>query len=263
MTNSALIKGVLFDLEGILVQGKSYKLLPGAKEILQLCRNHHIPYSIITNNTTETPKSLLKILQDHKLLVDSNQLFTPLDVLSKELSKYKSTIVLGSKHLKDFVESHEVEICENELVDAVICGSDFDVTKGLISVSFRAIIEHDAQYLCLHKNRFFVDSKGLRQPGAGCLVVGLEYSTNTGARVLGKPSREFFQLACAEWNLALSNILLISDDPFSDLVGGRLIGYQTAFVGTGKYDIESLTELKDTPDYTWVDLEEVIKNSKF
>ena len=55
--------GVLFDLEGVLLQAKTYEPLAYAQKALQFCRERNLPFGIITNNTVELPESLLEILK--------------------------------------------------------------------------------------------------------------------------------------------------------------------------------------------------------
>ena len=71
---------------------------------------------------------------------------------------------------------------------------------------------------------------------------------------LGKPSPEYFQAATKEFNLPNAQILLISDDPFTDLEGAHELGFKTAFIETGKYKREILAKLKVQPDYLLRDL---------
>jgi ribonucleotide monophosphatase NagD (HAD superfamily) len=88
----------------------------------------------------------------------------------------------------------------------------------------------------LAKNRVFKDSDGRLSLDAGAFVAALEYATGRTARVLGKPSRDFYAAAAASMGLPLSDVAMIGDDVESDVSGALLAGVGKALlVRTGKY----------------------------
>ncbi|MCB0324582.1 MAG: HAD hydrolase-like protein [Bdellovibrionales bacterium] len=248
------VSAILFDLEGVLLRAKTHEPLPGSRGLFCFLQQHEIPFGIITNNTVETPEAILEILSERELPIQSSQLLTPLLFLSNELSRIRSAIVLGSSTLETFVREHGVEIRQTPDVDAVICGGGYTITNQLLHAAHTAIAERHSAFLCLHRNRVFNDASGLVRPDVGAIVVGLEYSTGHPAKTLGKPSADYFSKATEQWRIPAEEILLISDDPISDLGGGHAMGYRTGFVSTGKYSRELLSKLEIAPNYVWKDL---------
>ena len=254
------LAGVLFDLEGVLLKAKSFEVLPFANEVFQFCRDNKLPFGIISNNTVETPESILTILSDRKLEIDENQLLTPLKFLRQELVGVESALVIGSDNLANFVSDLGVQVSTDSSVDAVICGGSYSITNENLFSAFLAISEHSSRFVCLHRNRTFKDKGGVNRPDVGSVVVGLEYSTGIQAKTLGKPSAEYFECAIRDWDVDSREILLISDDPISDLGGGKAVGFQTGFVCTGKYDRAILGSLDVKPDMVWSTLEQAVPN---
>lgn len=72
-------------------------------------------------------------------------------------------------------------------------------------------------------------------------------------------SAEFYTEATKAWSMPNEEVLLVSDDPISDLGGGKVIGFQTAFVTTGKYDTTVLEELENKPSFVFSTLDEALK----
>ena len=256
------LAGVLFDLEGVLLQAKTFEVLPFAHEVIQLCREHQIPFRIISNNTVETPESILNILSAREFEIEQNQLLTPLRFLREELTGVKTALVIGSDNLTKFVADLDIAISTEPNVDMVICGGGYSIANENLFSAFLAVSENKSQFVCLHRNRTFKDVNSIARPDVGSIVVGLEYSTGIQAKTLGKPSAEYFEHAVRDWNLDPNEILLISDDPISDLGGGKAVGFQTGFVCTGKYDRQVQDTLDIKPDMVWPTLEQAVADLK-
>jgi ribonucleotide monophosphatase NagD (HAD superfamily) len=60
--------------------------------------------------------------------------------------------------------------------------------------------------------------------------------------VIGKPSREYFQQALNDLGVEPAEVLVVSDDPFSDLAGAKRMGMRGAFVLSGKYRDASVVD---------------------
>jgi len=256
------VSAVLFDLEGVLLRAKTHDLMPGAVELFALLRDSGVPFRVITNNTIQTPEEILVLLSERGLFIEKSQLLTPFIFLSNELLNFDSAMILGSSNLEKFVRDYGIDVRETSDVNAVICGGSYSISNERLFAAHTAISENKSSFLCLHRNRVFNDASGIQRPDIGSIVVALEYSTGKSAKTLGKPSADYFIKASEQWHCSANEILLISDDPISDLNGGHSMGYQTAFVATGKYSPDVLNDLDIVPNYAWKDLTEAISELK-
>jgi ribonucleotide monophosphatase NagD (HAD superfamily) len=82
---------------------------------------------------------------------------------------------------------------------------------------------------------------------AGCFVAALAYASGKQARILGKPSREFYHLACASMDAAPEETIMVGDDIESDILGAQEAGLKAVLVKTGKFTPADL-ERGITPD---------------
>jgi ribonucleotide monophosphatase NagD (HAD superfamily) len=82
----------------------------------------------------------------------------------------------------------------------------------------------------------------------GGFVALLEFASGKTARVLGKPSTDFFQLAARRLGCRLENIVVVGDDLTTDVAGARKAGARAVLVRTGKFSDESLAESFIEPD---------------
>ena len=74
--------------------------------------------------------------------------------------------------------------------------------------------------IAINKSRYFQDGKELSL-GTGAFVAGLEYAADREAEVVGKPSKNFFELAAERFSgdIPLKEILMIGDDVRDDVLG--------------------------------------------
>ncbi len=82
----------------------------------------------------------------------------------------------------------------------------------------------------------------------GAFVAGLEYVTGKTATVVGKPSKEFFDLALSDMGVTADRAVMIGDDIESDIGGARRAGMKGILVKTGKYREELVSRSKVKPD---------------
>jgi len=62
----------------------------------------------------------------------------------------------------------------------------------------------------------------------------LEYATGERARVLGKPSPDFFRLALETAGVERARAIMVGDDLAADVAGAQAVGMRAVLVRTGK-----------------------------
>jgi ribonucleotide monophosphatase NagD (HAD superfamily) len=69
----------------------------------------------------------------------------------------------------------------------------------------------------------------------GIFVKMYELLTEKKAAIIGKPSTEILKIAITEMRKEAKDIIIIGDDGFSDITGGKNLGMKTVLVKTGVY----------------------------
>jgi len=82
----------------------------------------------------------------------------------------------------------------------------------------------------------------------GPFVAALEYATGKKAELMGKPSRQFFQLALSDLGIRPEDAAMIGDDILTDVLGAQEMGMQGILVKTGKYQEEIAKSTGVKPD---------------
>jgi HAD superfamily hydrolase (TIGR01458 family) len=106
---------------------------------------------------------------------------------------------------------------------------------------------HGAKLITIHKNRFWQTEHGL-QMDIGGFIDGLEYASGAKAMIIGKPSKDFFQIALDHMALQADQVAMIGDDIDADVGGAQQAGLKGILVRTGKYRQSYAEQSAVTPD---------------
>jgi ribonucleotide monophosphatase NagD (HAD superfamily) len=91
-------------------------------------------------------------------------------------------------------------------------------------------------------------------------VAALEYAADAKAVVAGKPSPDCYLQALDLLALPPERVVVVSDDPFSDLAGAKRLGLWAAFVLVGKYPDAAVVDRlrpEERPDVVVAELGEL------
>ncbi len=227
------IKGLLFDIGGVLYVGE--RVIEGAVDTIGMLQKHY-PMRFLTNTTRRTPETMLRKLGGMGFHVQKEELFTALDATREYVMSHQGSVytVLTDEAEKFFANLH------SEKADFVVVGDaymNFDYPR--LNGAFRRLHE-GAKLIAAAKNRYFKDEDGELSMDAGGFIAALEFAADTEAKLIGKPSREFFHLAVASMGLKPDEVLMVGDDIESDIKGAMDAGLRAALVKTGKFEARDL-----------------------
>jgi len=234
----------LVDIEGTIVKDKSFTPIPGAVEwIGSFCSSPH-RFVLVSNNTTHNPEELLAVLKDRGFDLDKDNLLTCMRSALNWLKKkgIEKCFVIGNSQLKAYLNENGIKTPSDSRADAVLVGLDTSLTYQTLKTALNALVRSDAVLLALHANRLYKDVDGELAVSVGGIVRALEYSSQKEAQVFGKPEPEIYKQAMRQFRARPDHCLMISDDPFSDLVGAKSLGMKTIFVTSGKYKDQAVLE---------------------
>ena len=238
------IKGILFDLDGVLYVGE--QAIEGARETLQQLRSKDIPYRFITNTSTRTTADVAEKLRAMGFEIEAPHIFSALSATRDFLSQQGTPsvhLLIRESARKEFVEFRQDTTSPDYVVVGDI-GAAWDYQ--LLNHVFNELME-GAELVAMHMNKYWQTEQGL-QMDIGAFVVGLEFVTGKKARIIGKPSQEFFLLAAENLGLEPEQVLVIGDDIENDVGGAQAAGLQGVLVKTGKYREELVKRADVSPN---------------
>ena len=246
------VKGYLLDIEGVLVRNKAYEPVEGALAWMRKLAELGRPFSLVSNNTTDRPETLIGRLnaagfafaQDH--LVGALELGRSL-LLEKGVRRIRW---LGVTQLEGFWREAGFTLVEGARCEAVVMGVDPGLKTGDLDSVLPALLDDGVDLVCLHRNFFYLDAEDRRRLGPGCWSAALEALGGRGRIItVGKPDPRIYRAALKRIGVGAQDTLFISDDPVADLVTAGRLGMQTAFVLSGKYRDHEVLGRMDQEDW--------------
>jgi HAD superfamily hydrolase (TIGR01458 family) len=255
------IRSLLIDLDGVVYVQE--KLIPGAREALEVIRQRAIPHRFVTNTTTHSRSQIINRLAQVGITIQLDEMF--------------SAPVAAAGYLRSTETARTYLYCSENLMDdfqgiVTVDTNPTHIVIGDMGEKFSyeemnrvfTMIHDGAEIIALQKNRFWTTKDGLKLD-AGAFIAALEYATGKEAKVFGKPSREFFAKACHSLGLPPHEVTMIGDDLKADIEGAARSGLKTVFVRTGKDARTSLEGFSVRPDFildSVADLPRLIQESR-
>lgn len=227
------VKAFLIDLDGVLYVGS--QAIPGARECLERMDDLGYSYRFVSNSTRRCRESVAERLAGLGYDIPARLIFTPpLAAIEhmKRRGKESCYLLTTIDVQRDFLQAG-IRIVEDG-ADYVIVG---DAAEGFtyekLNCSLGLLLD-GADILALEMDRYWKQPQGLVL-SAGPFVAALEYATGKRAELMGKPSRQFFQMALDDLGLEPGNVAMVGDDIHTDVLGAQKMGMQGILVKTGKY----------------------------
>jgi HAD superfamily hydrolase (TIGR01458 family) len=227
------IDTVLLDLDGTLYVGS--QVVPGTPEAVRWLRDQGLTVRFCTNTDSIPPAALADRLARRGFQTSEDELVTPVAVAARLFGSIPEARVLA-------VAADGVR----QLLGRFLAGPDASATHVLVAdpsygatyddldAAFRAL-RAGAELVATQVNRIAVRDDGEHLDTGGWVRL-LEYATGSSARVLGKPSPEFFTAPLDALGRGPGTAVVVGDDLAADIGGGRAIGAATVLVRSGKGD---------------------------
>lgn len=238
-------KGILFDLDGVLYVGS--QAIDGAIEAVARIRASGMPCRFVTNTSTLSLDSLQHKINALGFDVDRSEIFSAPQAAVLYLRQQPDAIcrlLLKDDVKRDFDEFRQSALDANHIV----VGDIGDAWSYRLLNEVFQCLSRGARLIAIHKNRFWQTEAGL-QMDIGGFVEALEYASGVTAMIIGKPSRDFFQMALTDMGLAAGEAAIIGDDIDADVGGGQDAGLRGILVKTGKYRQAYAEKSQVKPDW--------------
>jgi HAD superfamily hydrolase (TIGR01458 family) len=227
------VKAILIDIAGTLVYGN--KPIPGSLKIIPFLRKLGLKILFTTNTDSRTPNTIHRELVNMGFDILKDENFTPIIDIKEFLERHKEKkmyFVLSEDARSEFKDY--LEPIGEEIPHCVIIG-DFrdDWRLERLDKAFHYIV-NGAQLLGTQGNRYFINDHGIPLLDTGSFIHTLSYAAQVEARIFGKPSAKFFEMALKKLGVNASETLIVGDDIYADIKGGHDAGLHTVLVRTGK-----------------------------
>ncbi len=240
----APITGVLLDLDGTVYRGS--EAVPGAARFLADLEAAGIPFLFVTNRANRTPEEVRDRLAGMGIVCRAEQVLTSAQAAARFLAG-GSAYCLGEAALRDALLGAGVDV-EAPRPEAVVVGLDRGITYGKLETATRHILG-GARFVATNRDRL-VNSDGGLSPGNGAIVAALVEATGVAPIVVGKPQATIMDAAIERLGLAPAGLLMVGDNPETDIAAADNAGLRSALILTGVTTRAAADALVPPP--TWI-----------
>jgi HAD superfamily hydrolase (TIGR01458 family) len=231
MAELAGVALVLVDLDGTMYVGT--RPVPGAVAAAARLRELGVAVRFVTNTDSITPQALLRRLDGMGIQAAIDEVLTPV-VLARRLFAglpAPRLLAVASPGIRKLLGRFLAADGERP-THVLVCDPSYGATYDELDSAFRAV-RGGAELIATQVARIARRDDG-EHLDTGGFVRLLEHATGERARVLGKPSPEFFRLALDAAGVLPEHAVMVGDDLGADVVGARAVGVRGVLVRTGK-----------------------------
>jgi HAD superfamily hydrolase (TIGR01458 family) len=227
------VRTVLLDLDGTLYVGS--RVVPGAPEAVRRLREQGLTLRFCTNTDSIAPAALAERLAGRGFEADAGELVTPVAVAARLLAGAPDArvLVVAAAGVRELLADHLAGPGESA-THVLVADPSYGATYDDLDAAFQAVRD-GAELLATQVNRVAVRDDGEHLDTGGWVRL-LEYATGATARVLGKPSPDFFTEPLDALGRDPGTAVVVGDDLAADIGGGKAVGAATVLVRTGKGD---------------------------
>ncbi|MFN3947629.1 MAG: HAD-IA family hydrolase [Aquificaceae bacterium] len=139
----------------------------------------------------------------------------------------------------DEVSEEFKEVPKEPVRYVVVADAYKNFTYENLNLAFRYLLE-GADLIAIAPNRYFMDKDYRLSLDAGPFVKALEYASGKEAKIIGKPSKDFFHVVLKALGVEPYQALMVGDDIEFDIKGAQEAGIKGVLVKTGKFRQEDL-----------------------
>ena len=241
------VRGFVFDMDGTLVLGgrtsHGMRALPGAAEICSWAAGRGVPFAVLTNGTTRTPRQYAALLREIGIGLPDEAMMTPASSAIRIFGQrgVKRVMALGQRALTEPLAEAGIEIVPPEpgvRADAVLAGWYPEFTMPALEAACHAIWDGAELYSC-SDTPFFAVHGGRAMGTSRAIAAMIRSLTGCGLRIVGKPSLDALRAAAERLGARTSQLAVVGDDPELEVPMAHRGRALAIAVGTGLGGAES------------------------
>lgn len=221
-------EGFLLDWDGCCAIDNC--LVPEAAEFL---REHQAQSAIVSNNSTNTVEDFRSLLAAEGIEMRADQIvLAGVEALGRAAELNASrTLVLGDPHMRAIARSLGVTLVQEDATLVVLL-RDTRFSYRRLERAVNAL-KRGATLIVANPDKTHPGTNGRLMPESGALLAAIQACVNIPPRaieIIGKPSPRLFQKGCAALGLPAEKVMMIGDNPHTDMRGADALGMRKGLV---------------------------------
>ncbi|MEM3658563.1 MAG: HAD-IIA family hydrolase, partial [Candidatus Hadarchaeum sp.] len=206
------IRGYFLDLDGTVYRGD--KLLPGAKEAIEVLRSRGRKILFLSNKPLDSRKQYAQKLSRLGIFVEDKDIINSSLVLARYLAEESPgarVFAIGEPPLLDELQRAGLQLTENpRQIEYVVAGFDRTFNYRKLNIAFQAL-RRGARFYATNPDRTCPVEDG-EIPDAGAVIAALEATSGRKVeKIFGKPSQYMVEVALEVLGLPAEACAMVGD----------------------------------------------------
>ncbi len=242
-------KAFALDMDGTTYLGG--RLLPGAREFVELMVNRSIPYTFLTNNSSKSRSDYGLKLNSMGLPCGIDSVMTSGEATIRYLLREKPgqrVYLASTPSYRAEVEAAGIRLAQGR-DDADLAVLAYDTTLTFERLVVLCDLVRDKKMLVATHPDVNCPVEGGYWPDVGSFLALIQTSTGRGADlVIGKPGLMMVQALCERVGFQASQIAYVGDRLYTDVAMARRSGMLAVLVLSGETTMADLDGATEPPD---------------
>lgn len=221
-------EGVLLDWDGCVAIDN--KPLPGAVAFMKAYRG---PVAILSNNSTNLAGDIAAILAASGVIVDPARIvLAGEEALRRARETAGGVLVLGDARMRAHARRCGMRLVTRRAETVVLLrDTGFSYRRLEQAVD---VLQRGGRLIVSNPDATHPGPGGRVVPETGALLAALQACIDLGSvqtEIVGKPAPHLFHAACRTIGLPPEKVVMIGDNPATDIAGARRVGMRAVLVG--------------------------------
>jgi 4-nitrophenyl phosphatase len=229
---AARLRGFLFDMAGVLYRGA--RPLPGGRALLAALDRRGVPFALVTNNSTRTPRQYVRHLARMGIRVREDRIVTSSGLtaayLTGRLRPGARVLLIGEPAFRRTLERAGF-VVGGGAPAAVVVGLDRRLTYRKLAAATAALLD-GAAFVAANPDPLLPTADGV-VPGTGAALAALRYATGRRPEIMGKPSPRLLREAMRRIGTRPADTVMVGDQLSTDIAAARAAGTLGVLVQSG------------------------------
>lgn len=247
----------LLDQDGTLYNGNT--LFRGTKKFLQDIVSHGARYVFVTNNSSKSVEDYLLKLAKLGISATSDQFFTSTEATIVHLQTHypnQSVFPVGTTSFVKKLRDSGIIIKSHLEADIALLAYDTELTYQKLKDLSQMLLTRNVVYLATNPD-FVCPIEFGAVPDCGSFIEMVEHATKKRPYVIGKPNKDFLDLALLKYGADKKDAVMIGDRLYTDIQSAYNSSITSVLTLEGESTLEDLAKYPIKPDFVIHSIREI------
>ncbi len=230
------------------------QVLPGAIGFMNYLQRTGRDYLFLTNNSSASADYYAEKLTKMGWPTEAGDILTSGEATALYLKKNKPNariFLMGTPALEAEFKNYGF-ILTSESPDYVVLGFDKTLNYEKLAIACD-LVRRGVEFIATHPDKNCPTESGFI-PDCGAMIEFIWASTGKRPHIIGKPNRDIIEAVFSKKNYFPSQMAIIGDRLYTDIVTGRNAGIASILVLSGETKLGDICTAEVVPNYIFADL---------